>query len=112
MKAGTVGTVAVIVLCLGSVATAQLIYDSIRVKVAPGTTCPSGWTAQSETVTTAAESIVTVPASIGGGAFVVSAEFVASVWPSAALRAAAIASGVLVQTAAASATVHYCALLP
>ena len=52
---------------LASLASGQLIYDEVRVTVAPGVTCPSGWTAQSEQVTTETRFSVSVPASIGGG---------------------------------------------
>ena len=35
---------------LASVASGQLIYDEVKVEVAPGVACPSSWTASSETV--------------------------------------------------------------
>ena len=42
------------------------VYDSVRVKVAPGVTCPSGWTASTESITIPTLYIVQVPVSIGG----------------------------------------------
>ena len=74
-------------LALAPVASGQLVYDSVRVKVEPGTTCPSGWTSQSESVTTPTLYIVQVPVSIGGRAFLVSTAFVDLIWPTAANKA-------------------------
>ena len=93
-------------------ASGQLVYDSVRVKVASGTTCPSGWTASTESVTTPTRHIVQVPVSIGGRAFRVTSGFVNAVWPTAANKAAAVASGVLVIQAGSTVEVNYCALLP
>ena len=39
-----------VALLVASVASAQLIYDEVKVEVADGVTCPSSWTASSETV--------------------------------------------------------------
>ena len=93
-------------------ASGQLVYDSVRVKVASGTTCPSGWTSQSESVTTPTRHIVQVPVSIGGRAFRVTSGFVNAVWPSSTDKSAAVASGVLVIEAGSTVTVNYCALVP
>ena len=101
-----------IMLLLAPLASGQLVYDSVRVKVASGTTCPSGWTSQSESVTTPTRHIVQVPASIGGRAFRVTSGFVNAVWPSSTDKSAAVASGVLVIQAGSVSTVHYCSLLP
>ena len=57
----------ILLVAAASLASGQLIYDEVRVTVAPGVTCPSGWTAQSEQVTTETRFSVSVPASIGGG---------------------------------------------
>ena len=40
-----------ILLGLASLASSQIEYDSVRVAVADGVTCPSSWTASTETVT-------------------------------------------------------------
>ena len=101
-----------IMLLLAPLASGQLVYDSVRVKVASGTTCPSGWTASTETITIPARYIVRVPASIGGRSFRVTSAFVDLIWPTAANKAAAVASGVLVSEAGSTVEVNYCALLP
>ena len=61
---------------------------------------------------TPARYIVQVPVSIGGRAFRVTSGFVNAVWPTAANKAAAVASGVLVTQAGSTVEVHYCDLLP
>ena len=104
-------TTVFIVLALAAVSPAQLIHDSVRVKVAPGVTCPSGWTASTESITVEASYTVRVPASIGGLSFLVSADFVNAVWPTAANKATAIAAGVLEVQAESSSTKNYCSLL-
>ena len=93
-------------------ASGQLVYDSVRVKVASGTTCPSGWTASTESITTPTRYIVQVPASIGGRAFRVTSSFVNLIWPSAADKAEATTAGVLVTQAGSVSTISYCSLLP
>ena len=65
MKLKVLITIALV--AVASVASGQVVYDSVRVKVAPGVTCPSGWTASEETITVEALYIVRVPASIGRG---------------------------------------------
>ena len=90
----------------------QVVYDSVRVKVEPGTTCPSGWTASTETVTIPTLYTVRAPAIIGGRGFRVTLRFADAVWPTAANKSAAVASGVLVIAAGLTAAVNYCDLLP
>ena len=105
-----------ILICLSLLAApmvaAQVVYDSVRVKVASGTTCPSGWSASTESVTTPTRYIVQVPASIGGRAFRVTAALVNAVWPTSDNKSAAVASGVLVIQAGSTVEVHYCGLTP
>ena len=102
----------IMLLSLAPLASGQLVYSEVRVKVASGTTCPSGWTSQSESVTTPTLHIVQVPVSIGGRAFLVSTAFVNLIWPSAAAKAEATTSGVLVIQTGSVSTISYCALLP
>ena len=60
----------IVLLALAPVASGQVVYDEVKIKVAPGVTCPSsGWTASTERITIEARYIVTVPASIGGRSF-------------------------------------------
>ena len=100
-------------LALAPLASGQVVYDSVRVKVASGTTCPSGWTpSQSESVTTPTRHIVQVPVSIGGRAFRVTSGFVNAVWPSSTDKSAAVASGVLVIQAGSTVEINHCALIP
>ena len=99
-------------LALAPMVAGQVVYDSVRVKVASGTTCPAAWTASTESITTEDRYIVQVPASIGGRAFRVTSSFVNSIWPSSTDKATAVASGVLVTQAGSTVEVHYCALLP
>ena len=47
----------IILLALAPLASGQVVYDSVRVAVADGVTCPSSWTASTETVTTPDASI-------------------------------------------------------
>ena len=101
-----------IMLLLAPLASGQLVHDEVKIKVAPGVTCPATWTASEETITIEALYIVTAPASIGGRSFRVSADFVNAVWPTAANKAAAVASGVLTVEAGSTVEVNYCALLP
>ena len=67
--------IAIALLALASVASGQLIYDEVKVEVAPGVACPSSWMASSEAVTLPAVYRVLVPASIGGRSFRVTARF-------------------------------------
>ena len=97
---------------LASLASSQIEYDSVRVKVAPGVTCPSGWTASTETITIPTVYRVVVPASIGGRSFRVTARFADLIWPSAANKAAAVAAGSLSIEAGSNIQRHYCSLLP
>ena len=99
-------------LAFAAVASSQVEYDSVRVKVASGTTCPSGWTSQSESVTTPTRYIVQAPAILGGRAFRVTSRLVNLLWSSAADKVGAVASGVLVIQAGSTVEVHYCALTP
>ena len=99
-------------LLLAPLASGQLVHDSVRVKVEPGTTCPSGWTASTETVTIPTLYTVRAPAIIGGRGFRVTLRFADAVWPTAANKSAAVASGVLVIEAGSTAAVNYCDLLP
>ena len=112
LKPKVLCTCTIMLLALASMVAGQVVYDSVRVKVASGTTCPSGWTSQSESVTTPTRHIVQVPVSIGGRAFRVTSGFVNAVWPSSTDKAAAVASGVLVIQAGSVSTVHFCSLLP
>ena len=93
-------------------ASGQVVYDDVKIEVAPGVTCPAAWTASTESITIPTLYIVQVPASIGGRAFRVSLAFVDLIWPSAADKAGAVASGVLVSEAGKTVEVHYCSLLP
>ena len=102
----------IVLLALAPLASGQLVYDEVKIKVAPGVTCPSTWTASEETITIEARFIVTVPASIGGRSFRVSSAFVDLIWPTAANKATATASGVLVIQAGSVSTISYCSLLP
>ena len=105
-----------ILICLSLLAArmvaGQLIYNEVKIKVSPGTTCPATWTASEETITIEALYVVTVPASIGGRSIRVSLAFVDLIWPSADNKSEAVASGVLVIQAGSVSTVHYCSLLP
>ena len=102
----------IMLLSLAPLASSQVEYDSVRVAVADGVTCPNGWTASTETVTLPTVYRVMVPASIGGRAIRVSPRFVNAVWPSAADKATATTSGLLVIEAGSTVAVNYCALLP
>ena len=104
--------VVVAVLALASVASGQLIYDEVKVEVAPGVACPSSWTASSEAVTLPAVYRVLVPASIGGRSFRVTARFVNLIWPSAADKTEAVTEGKLVNQAGRVVTRRFCSLLP
>ena len=107
-----------ILICLSLLAApmvaAQVVYDSVRVKVASGTTCPSGWSASTESVTTEDRYILQVPASIGGRAFYISVAFVNLIWPRAATKAgSSTKTGLLViQARLTVSTISYCSLLP
>ena len=72
-----------IMLLLAPLASGQLVYDSVRVKVASGTTCPSGWTASTETITIPARYTVQRSGkSIGGRTLsVLRRAFVDLIWP-------------------------------
>ena len=102
----------IMLLSLAPLASGQLVYSEVRVKVASGTTCPSGWTSQSESVTIPTLYTVQVPASIGGAAFRVTSSFVNLIWPSAADKATATSTGLLVIEAGSTVEVNYCDLLP
>ena len=102
----------IMLLAVAAVASSQVVYDSVRVKVAIGTTCPSGWTASTESVTTEDRYILQVPASIGGRGFRVTSRFANAVWPTSDNKSAAVASGVLVIQVGSTVEVHYCDLLP
>ena len=102
----------IILLALAPLASSQIEYDSVRVSVAPGVTCPAAWTASTETITIPTRYTVRVPASIGGRTFRVTSGFVDLIWPSAANKATAVASGLLVIGAGSTVAVNYCALLP
>ena len=105
-------TCTIMLLALASMVAGQVVYDSVRVKVASGTTCPSGWTASTESITIPTLYTVRAPAIIGGRGFRVTSRFVDAVWPTAANKSAAVASGVLVIQAGSTAAVNYCDLLP
>ena len=102
----------IMLLLLAPLASGQLIYSEVKIKVSPGTTCPATWTASEETITIEALYIVTAPASIGGRAFRVSATFVDLIWPSVTDKSEAVASGTLVIEAGSVVTQQFCALLP
>ena len=93
-------------------ASGQLVYDSVRVKVEPGVECPSAWTASTESITTPTRYIVQAPAILGGRAFRVTSGFVDLIWPTAANKATGTTTGLLVIEAGSTVEVHYCALLP
>ena len=95
-----------------SLASGQVVYDDVKIKVAPGVTCPSGWTASEETITTPTRYIVQAPAILGGRGFRVTLLFVNAVWPSAADKATATTTGLLVIQAGSTVEVHYCGLTP
>ena len=97
---------------VASVASAQLIYSSVRIAVEPGVSCPATWTASTSTVVTEEKFYIRVPVSLGGRIFLVSSDLVDALWPSAAQKAAAIVLGVLEHQAETSTTQSYCALLP
>ena len=99
-------------LSLASVASSEVLYDAVRVAVEPGVACPSSWTASTETVTIPTLYIVQAPAILGGRAIRVSPRFVNAVWPSAADKATATTTGLLVIEAGSTAEVNYCDLLP
>ena len=102
----------ILALTLTASASAQLIHDSVRVKVAPGVTCPSGWTASSSTVVVEEKFYIHIPDILGGGFFLVSEDLVDSLWPGDAERAAAIVAGILEHQAEVSSTQNFCSLLP
>ena len=81
----------IMLLAFASVSTAQLVHDEVKVKVEPAVTCPSSWTASTESITIPTRYTVRVPASIGGRSFLVSLGFVNAVWPSSANKASAVA---------------------
>ena len=101
-----------ILLGLASLASSQIEYDSVRVAVADGVTCPSSWTASTETVTLPAVYRVLVPASIGGRSFRVTPRFADLIWPTAADKTAAVAAGSLSIDPGSNVQRHYCSLLP
>ena len=105
-------TTVFIVLALAAVASAQLIYDAVRIPVPAGTTCPTSWTLQAETVTVEARFYILAPAILGGRVFPVSENLVDRLWPTDAAQAAAVVSGVLEVQAEFSSTKNYCSLLP
>ena len=76
-------TIIIMLLALAPGVAGQLVYDEVKIKVSPGTTCPATWTASEETITIEALYVVTVPASIGGRSIRVSLAFVDLIWPSA-----------------------------
>ena len=102
----------IMLLALAPLASGQVVYDEVKVEVAPGVACPAGWTPSQESVTTPTRHIVQVPVSIGGRAFRVTSGFVNAVWPSSTDKSAAVASGVLVIEAGSTVEVNHCALLP
>ena len=102
----------IMLLSLAPLASGQVEYESVRVAVAPGVTCPATWTASTETVTIPTRYTVRTPVSIGGRTFRVTSAFVDLIWPTAANKATAVASGVLVIEAGSTVTVNYCALVP
>ena len=102
----------IMLLVLPPLASGQVEYDSVRVAVAPGVTCPASWTASTETVTIPDRYTVRAPASIGGRSFRVTARLVNALWPTRADKATAVASGKLVNQPGSTIERHYCSLLP
>ena len=102
----------ILLLALAPMASGQVEYDFVRVAVADGVTCPSSWTASTETVTIPTLYIVQAPAILGGRAIRVSPRFVNAVWPSAADKATATTTGLLVIQAGSVVTRRFCSLLP
>ena len=109
-------TVVVIILALtftlAASATAQLIYDSVRIPVASGTACPVDWTSQSETIVVEAKFYIRAPVVLGARVFLVSENLVDRLWTTDAAQAAAVLSGVLEVEAQSTSTKNYCSLLP
>ena len=97
---------------LAAVASAQVIYSSVKVAVDTATPCPSAWTRTSETIVSPALFYIHVPASIGGRVFLVTSSLVDALWPSAASKAAAVASGVLAIQAETTTDRFFCSLVP
>ena len=93
-------------------ASAQVIYSSIRVRVEAATPCPANWTRTSATTVAPALFFIHAPLSIGGRVFLVTSDLVDALWPSAASKAGAITSGLLVVQGEVSTVQNYCALLP
>ena len=102
----------VAMLALTTSATAQLIFDAIRIPVASETVCPVNWTSQTETIVVEARFYIRAPVVLGGRVFLVSENLVDQLWPTDASRAAAVVSGVLEVQAESSATKNFCSLLP
>ena len=102
----------IVALAIAMVSEAQLTHDSVRIPVASGTTCPTGWTAQSEVIIVEAQFYIRAPAVLGGRSFLVSENLVNRLWSTDAMRAAAVASGILEVQAESAVTKSFCALLP
>ena len=102
----------IMLLALAPVGSGQVEYESVRVAVAPGVTCPAAWTASTESITIPTRYTVRVPVSIGGRTFRVTSAFVDLIWPSVTDKSEAVASGTLVTQAGSVSTISYCSLLP
>ena len=106
-------TIAIIIATmLAVVSEAQLIFDSVRVRVEAATACPSDWTRQTESVISPPQFYIRAPASIGGSVFLVSEDLVDRLWDTAAKRASAVAAGTLEIQPATTVAQSFCALLP
>ena len=102
----------IMLLALASPASAQLLYDEVKIEVAPGVACPSAWSASTESITTEDRYIVQAPVSLGGRAFYVTSRLVDLLWPGAADKVTATTTGLLVIEVGRTVEVNFCALLP
>ena len=107
-------TIAIIIATmLAVIAEAQLIHDSVRVRVDATTPCPPAWTRQTATsVVSPAQYYIRAPLSIGGRSFLVTEALVNLLWDTSAKRAAAVAAGTLEIQAETTTDRFFCALLP
>ena len=102
----------IVTLALSSVASAQLIYSSVKVGVEAATPCPPDWTRTNETVVSPALFYIHVPVSLGGRIFLVTSSLVDALWSTDAAKAAAVVSGILEIQDQSAVTKSYCALVP
>lgn len=105
-------SIIIVTLALTTSATAQLIFDSVRIPVASGTVCPVNWTSQSETIVVEAKFYIRAPVVLGARVFLVSENLVNRLWSTDAAQAAAVVSGILEIQAQSASVQNYCSLLP